>query len=858
MLKIYDITLDYNSNPDLLNLTDIRFAWKIESATENVKQTSYRVQIEIANSLFFDSGIVESSQSYNVVFDNLILPSGVTGRVIITITDNCENTASNSLNFSTMPSPDIWESAKWIKPSQHISGWAPYMRTKFSTENISSAVMYACGLGCAEYYINGTKTDDYYIDPPISNYTKTVYYRRFDVTNLMKDGGNCLCVLLGEGFYSQSRVWGQKGFVYGDVCASIVLIITHKDGTQTQIVTDTDNWTYKYSPITVNNIYAGEVYDCRLETPCFADYESSDDGWLTVIEDTTPKGQLTPCRMPPVRIIRTLSAQSVECASGKFDGAWIFDMGENVAGFCEFHLPPSPRGAVYVFRYTETLNEGGNADHRSVGAFATQCIQQDIYIARGEQDGEVYRPRFCYHGFRYIELTGLHDFTDGYGTVPRAEMMTCHVLSTDMQRAGSFKTTHNDLNRLHNIMDNTFRSNYHGVPEDCPAREKCGWLGDAQVVVNWGLYNYNSVSSYEKYLHDIRTTKQVCGTWQMISPGKRGCGEASPLWGCAQIIIPYYLYKYYGDEKAITNNWDLMTQWIQHELDRSKDYIISEGLGDWCPPGDKIYRMPLEHSSTLIFYEISRIMEELSQIFHRENVAYYKELADKIKESMISKFYNYDKNTFGYHGSDGVALAIGMYPDGKREMLLDSLISSLKENDYAMYTGIYANKYLVPALFESGKGDDALNMLFNRNKTSFATMMDEGATSFWEDLEMKSAQPRSSMAASYNHPMHGGFMYFCHNNLAGFVPVEPGFRLFKFKPCIAKQISEYAASYNSIAGLIEMTYKKTEKGHEYTLKVPANCSCILDLPVADTICVNNISCLNGKILGSGKYTIICQ
>ena len=163
------------------------------------------------------------------------------------------------------------------------------------------------------------------------------------------------------------------------------------------------------------------------------------------------------------------------------------------------------------------------------------------------------------------------------------------------------------------------------------------------------MMNYDMIASYEKYLSDIRTEKDVYGTWQMISPGKRGCGEASPLWGCAQIIIPYWMYHYYNDSAAVARNWDLMQAWVEHELARSEDYIISEGLGDWCPPGGEgsARRIPVAHSSTLMFYEICIKMAELSNQFGYGNAKYYTDLADCISESFIRHFYDYDNHTYG-------------------------------------------------------------------------------------------------------------------------------------------------------------------------------------------------------------------
>lgn len=871
-LRIYDITVDYEKSPMLAGVQGIRFGWKLDSDGNDVYQNNYRVQIRKkapcraeAGNIVFDSGVITDKQNYNITFDDLILPPAADLEITVDVMDNYGNKATGQSLFTTAPDDSIWKNAKWIKPAEHISGWAPYLRTKFIAreKTVSKAVLYASGLGCAEYYINGQKTDDYYIDPPMTNYEKTVFYRSFNVTDKIAAGGNCLCAWLGEGFYSQSRVWGHDGFVYGDVCLIAKLVITYNDGSVDEIATDTNNWKYKYSPVSSNNIYAGETYDARLTTDDFSGYDSADNLWNDVIEDVTPKGVLTPCNMPPVREIRRLPCVGVSSISGKSDGAWIFDMGENIAGTAEYHLPHSPKGAVYVFRYTEVLAGEGDhphPDHRSTGAFATQCIQQDIYIAKGTPGGEIYRPRFCYHGFRYIEITGIHDFSEGYGTMPKASMVTAIALSTDFERISHFETSHADLDRFHKITDNTFRSNFHGLPEDCPAREKCGWLGDAQVVVNWGLFNYNSVSAYEKYLDDIRTTTEVYGTWQMISPGKRGCGEATPLWGCAQIIIPYYLYKYCGDTDAVTKNWYLMKEWVCHELARSDDYVISVGLGDWCPPGgnEATHRMPVEQSSTLMFYEICVLMADLCSDFYPSERDYYVDLAEKIKDSILRHFYNKEAHSYGYHGSDGVALMTGVYPDGEKSLLLQALLDNIKAGDYAMHTGIYANKYLVPALYENGVGDLALRFLFNREYSSFGTMMADGATSIWEELDMRSRQPYGKICSSYNHPMHGGFMYFCFRHLAGFAPTTPGFATFDFAPCFTQEIESYKASYNSIAGTIEMSYEKSAEFYTYKLKVPANCSCSLRISFADTLEVNGKPYSNGDVLGSGEYTVICR
>lgn len=860
MLKVYDISVNNICDPEMILTRGLRFGWKMKSDLTCVYQKAYKLEIITGNDVYFDSGVVWTNKSYDVSFPELVLPSRTDVKIKVTVWDNNGNSASADISTATEILPDEWGDAIWIKPSHHIVSWAPYLRTKFIAKGkIKKAVMYASGLGCAEYYVNGKRTDDHFIEPPFTNYEKRVYYRRYDLTGMIHEGGNALTVLLGEGFYSQSCVWGYLGLSYGDVCVKAFLEITYKNGTKQVITTNTEDWKYVYSPITLNNLYEGEAYDCRLEVPGFADYDGTEYRWNTVVEDTTPKGVLTPALFPPVRVVREVETKSVRAVSGAKDGAWIFDLGENIAGTVEFHLPQAPRGCVYVFRYAETLDEGGALDMRSVGSMATQCIQQDIYICRGDIGGEVYIPRLTYHGFRYVEITGFYDLMQGYGTVPWPSIVKGLALSNDFKKGSSFTSSNIYLTRLMDIMENTYRSNWHGFPEDCPVREKCGWLGDAQLVSDYGLLTFDSAAAYVKYLDDIRTSKEVYGTWPQIAPGKRLCGDATPLWGCAQIVIPYNLYKLVGNTCAVTDNFDLMQEWFEHELNRSDDYIISEGLGDWKPPvgNHDPRKMPVEHSSTLQLYENAKIMQELCSELGLGDPDYYGDIAQKVKESFNRHFFDENKFTYGYWGTDGAALNIGIYPEEYYSEILFSIADRIENDEFQMQTGIYGNKKLVPTLIEGGYGDIAMSYLFNKHFPSFATMLDDGATSIWEDISMHSAMPKNLAVASYNHPMHGAFLSICYTHIAGIKPLKPGFSEFEFSPHIVDSIRTFDVTLSTVSGKIKVARKGNEFKRRYKLSVPANTTCVVNIPRC-VITNADGDVVNTKRLGSGKYKIVVE
>ncbi len=853
MLSLYDFSVDYVRDPHFISRENLRFGWKLRSDQTNVLQKTYRIMIADANGICADTDVVTDTRVCDITIPQLKLVSRTDYTVTVTVTDNHKESATLSHTVTTELAADDWADAKWISAADCPVGWAPFLRKKFHTANVKKAVLFACGLGCAEYYINGHRVDEgYYVDPPASNYESIVYYRRFDVTDLVKTGGNAIAALLGEGFYAQSRAWdgnGKLGLAYGRECLKCKLFLELADGITQTVVSDID-WQSKPSPITVNNIYGGEQYDARLITDDFALFEGDDCGWGGVVEDTVPKGTLTPAKIPPVKEIRRLSPIEAHTASGLHEGVWIFDFGENIAGVIECKLPPAPAGAVCVFRFAETLTPAGTLDQRSTGSAILRCVQQDTYVYRGEPQGETYRTALCYHGFRYVEVAGLYRHGD-LDSPPDFSMISAIQLCTAFQKTANFSTSYTDLDRFNRVMANTYVSNFHGFPEDCPVRERCGWLGDAQLVCDWGLLHYDTAACYEKYLEDIRTTREIYGTWQQIAPGKRTCGGATPLWECAQIFIPYALYRYCGDATAVLAAADAMKALIEREKGKSENYIISSGLGDWIPAvrNGSPRRMPVSHSSTMVFYEMCTVMAQLCDELHIGDSDYYRALAENIKRALNHAFYDFDTHSYGYWGSDGVALKIGVYPDGEKELLTQGLIRRIDEDNYEMATGIYGNKYLTAALLEAGAADTAFAFLFNRHFPSFGTMMDGGATTIWEAPYMHGIEPdRNFFVSSYNHPMHGGFLYTCITHIAGITPTKPGFAAFRFKPCFTDKTQDVCLSLDTVYGTVNVEIH----GKHATLTVPAGTVCTIDIPV---VSVNGAPYVNGTPLGSGTYEI---
>ena len=845
MLSIFDLKINYEKLPTLVTRSDIRFSWKLQSSNESNFQKNYRICIfSKTGDCVIDTGIIESEACVEVILPNLILNVESIYNVKVYVTDIYGEEATATGIFYT--EKGVWN-AQWIKPKRFIESAAPYLRKKFSlSKPVDSALLYISGLGCAELYLNGTKVSEDLLDPPCSNYDKEIFYRVYNITDVL-DENNTLVAHLGEGWYAQSHAWHWGGQVvkYGDVCLLAELVVRYTDGTEERFCSD-ESWRYKYGPVILNNIYRGETYDARYEIEDFADFSSDEEDWGCCILDHSAKGKLIPCNMPAIRLGDVVPCKKVWAVSGKQDGAWILDFGKNFAGIVEFHLPPAPAGVQYVFRFAESLNANGGMDYRSSGPFATLCIQQDVYICKGTGETEIYRPRFTYHGFRYVEVTGFFDASELFKE-PDLSFATAYEIHTNLQKIGEFSCDHEYLMKTEEIVNNSFISNYHGIPTDCPVREKCGWLGDAQVICNYGLMKYDLISSYEKYMRDLRTQDEIYGIAQQIAPGRRYGGDATPIWGAAQIIIPYWMYVYTGDLTVIENCWDLMEKWVDYELSKSVDYLLFEGFGDWSPPCED-RKMPVLHSSSMQFFEICDKMAFLSLAIGKpEKSGYYRDLAFKIKNAIINKLYDFNKHTYGHYGSNGIALSLGIYPDGDYELLAKATAALIHEERGEMLTGMYATKYLADELCRAGYSKEIFSILFNENYHSFKTMIDAGATSVWEAIQSSYTLDYDKGVASYNHPMNGSFMSFCYSAIAGLRPIVPGFKEFQIAPTRIEGIGELQMKHNSPYGCIQFNYKVLKNGKVlYNMSIPVNTICKFKAMGGD----------KERILDSGQYEFI--
>ena len=377
---------------------------------------------------------------------------------------------------------------------------------------------------------------------------------------------------------------------------------------------------------------------------------------------------------------------------------------------------------------------------------------------------ETWEPRFTYHGFRYAEMTGF----PGKPTLANLEGMVVH---SDLAPAGEFECTDAMLNRIHHTALWTETSNLHGVPTDCPARERCGWLGDAQVTAEMTIYNFDMARFWAKFAADIETS-EVQGLPTMVAPGKRSGGAATPDWGTAIVQIPWYLYLYYGDRRALEEHYPGMKRWAGHLQSLARDGIVEEGLGDWCPPGSVAPKeTPVALTSTGYYYLDLKIMSAAAGVLGRdEDRAHYGELARQVKQAFHRKFFDAAGTSYGSQTADAWALHLGLVPQGQESAVAASLTRDVVEKHHGHFsTGITGSRWLYWALAEYGQGEAALGILRQRTYPSIGDLYERGATTFWEtwgeaDLDRQYG-PRS-----LNHAMQGGFDAWFYQGLGGIWP----------------------------------------------------------------------------------------
>lgn len=826
------------------------FSWMLSSATRGQAQSAYQLQIasspaKLANETadIFDSQRFVSDQSVYVQADlpTLLSEKRYYWRVRVWDKEGNISEWSEPAWFEMgLLNPSDWR-AEWISAPvlfdwQAVDGRrkqlpkdapperpepAPLFRKSFTAgKKVHNARLYISGLGYYELYLNGVKVGDHVLDPAFTRYDKRVLYATYDVTEKIRDGDNAVGVMLGNGWYNLTSrgVWGFDYAAWRQPPTLLCQIkITYADGSDTLFVSDA-SWRCAPGPIIFNSIRQGEWYDARRELPGWSTAEFDDRSWSSARTVRGPQGTLGSQLLPPVRIHHSFKPKTITKIA---NGHYLVDFGQNMAGVVELSVKGRP-GDTVTLKYAEKIKNGRIDQSNIDGLVASTPFQTDRYILKGE-GLERRHARFTYHGFQYVEVSGFPGSMTQDNLVARA-------LATAFPNSGSFAASNELLNQIQQNTLWSYRNNFIGYPTDCPQREKNGWTGDAQLAAEAGLFNFASATAYRKWLQDIADEQQASGEIAAIIP-TAGWGYYwgnGPAWDSAFILIPYYLYLYTGDVRTIAKHYDQMKRYVDFlTREKSKDGIVSWGLGDWCHEKTDT---PAEITSSAYYFVDAQLISLYAQLLGKTaDAQQYADLAEDIRAAFLDQFVDVTKGRVGNNSQTALSCALyqGIVEGARSSEIIKTLIRTIAENDHKLDFGILGAKYTLNALSEYGYADVAYGLINHTDYPGWGHWIKRGATTLWEDWKG---------ASSLSHIMFGDVSAWFYKNILGIQPdpAKPGFKHFYLRPFFPPDLSWAKGKVESPYGQIKSEWQRDGGAITLTLTVPVNCRATLEIPAVDT------------------------
>jgi len=705
---------------------------------------------------------------------------------------------------------------------------APLFRKAFPLHKaLKKATAYICGVGHHILTINGKPVTDAVLSQEFTRFDKTLLYNTYDVTSLLADGDNCVGVELGNGRYNVQSytIWNFDKIRWRKSPRLLFnLALEYTDGSVETLSSDS-TWTCATGASLFNSTNAGEIYDARLEIPGWNTAAFNDSNWKHALTTASPGGVLKPSGIPPIRVIRKIQPVSLKDMG---NNTWLVDMGENFSGMAALTVNGNA-GDTVTLHYGEVLTSDGqfdlihNADQMAP-YHNDLSFQTDKYILKGGGP-ETYTARFTYHGYQYVLVHGAKPLLEGL------------FYSTDFKPAGHFSSSDTMLNKLYAAAIQSYRSNFHSIPTDCPTREKNGWTGDAHVAAEMGLFNFHTGAVYKKWLRDVRDVQASDGNLPGIAP-TLGIGfhwenaeddGFGPAWGAALPIVTWYLYVYEGDTAVIKENYDAIKKYAERLVKMSDHYLYKTGFGDWL----YIKETPMPLVSTGYFYTCIRLLSKMAGVVgNKEDQKYYGTFSDSIRIA-----YN---KTFGNTDTTQTALSCPLYlqltPEKNRKAVAAKLAASITKNNYHPTFGMHGAKFTLSALSDNGYADVAYKMLTDTAYPSWGHWIANGATTLYEDWDSK---------FSRNHVIFGDFCAWYFKALGGIQPDEkaPGFKHFFIKPVFPKGLDWVDVTHETKYGNIGVRWER--KGNNINLFVT--------IPEGTTADVKANS--YQKTLSSGQYEI---
>jgi alpha-L-rhamnosidase len=862
-IEIINLRCENSTNP-VIDVCMPRLSWEIQSDGRDVRQKFYRILVSSSPEKLdndegdlWDSRQVKSDNSVYIVYEGKKPDSRTEYFWKVKVRTNKGESESKPASWTTGLSNGGWQ-AKWtglnktskkdaIDESKTRLA-ARYFRKEFSVpEKVEKATLYVSGLGLYEAYINAARIGEQVLSPTPTDYSKSVKYNVFDVSEQLVEGNNAIGVVLGNGRFFTMRKGQVRNF--GFPIMILQLEIEYADGSAQTLVSD-DSWKATADgPILANNEFDGEEYDARKEFPGWNKAGFDDSAWIPAELVDPPGGQLEAQINRNIKVMETIRPKSLNEIR---PGIFVMDMGQNMVGWLRMNVKGTAGDEVKL-RFSETLNDDGTlytANLRSADA-------TDKYILKGGES-ETWAPSFTYHGFRFVEISG-------FPGMPVADNFEGLVVFDEMEKTGEFETSDKTINQIYENARWGIMGNYRGMPTDCPQRdERMGWLGDRAVGSQGESYIFDINNLYEKWLADIEQAQREDGSVPDVAPNYWSIYSDNMTWPGAYVIIANMLYEQYGNMKPIERHYESMKKWINYMQEKYlKDNIMAKDTyGDWCMPPES---PELIHSqdparktdgavlSTVFYYRILGLLEKFAILLEKEEDAnVFAQRAETVKDAFNSKYFDtatgqYSNNTVT---ANLLPLCFGMVSDEYREDVFKNIIDKTSgEFNSHVSTGLVGIQWLMRGLSEYGRPDIAYRIAANKDYPSWGYMIEKGATTIWELWNGDTANPDMN---SGNHVMLlGDLIVWFYEYLAGIQngPDGAGFEEIVMKPCIVEGLDYVKASYKSVRGLIKSEWKKTGEQFVWNITVPCNSTATVYIPV--TADKNKVT-ENGKKASASK------
>jgi alpha-L-rhamnosidase len=717
---------------------------------------------------------------------------------------------------------------------------SPLMRKTFqSDKKIARATLHTTALGIYEVYLNGKKVGKQVLAPEWTDYHKRVQYQSYDVTHQIQMGENVIGAILSDGWYAGALFAHPERGSY-DFNRKLLarLALTYEDGSTAKITSDGTWKIFENGPIQSASLFNGEIYDARLEQKNWASPGFDDSKWQNVFVDQDVQLELSAQVNEPIEVLEDITPIAITPA-GK--GTYIVDLGQNIAGWVRLQLPYNP-GRTITLRHGEVLDEDGSLYVTNL----RWAKPVDQYIP-GNEATISYEPRFTYHGFRYVEISGLT-------RAPEVSQITGRVVASASPVTGSFSSSNPALNKLWSNILWTQRGNMHSTPTDCPQRdERAGWMGDAQVFTQTAIYNMDMGAFFTKWIRDIRDSQTPDGRFPDYAPHVAVWGNFynSPGWGDAGVITPWRMYENYGDTAILASHYPAMKAFVASISSRNPDNVWRHArgnmYGDWLN-GNTIKaddypkeggKVPDDVYSTAFYAYSTQLVAKVAKLLNQtEDAAYYEGLAADIRKAFNQEFVKEDATING-NTQAGYALALefDLLPETLREKAAKHMVEAVRYYDNRISTGIQTTIRMMNQLNAYGYTDVAYQLIESHRFPSWLYSVDQGATTIWErwDGYVKGRGFQSPNMNSFNHYAIGAVGEWMYRTILGIKPDQPGYKEFIIHPQPGGSLTWAKGSYRSIAGTIGVSWKKEQENFFLDVEVPVNTRATVVLPAGGVL-----------------------